>query len=369
MIQSIYPQNSLTLPSEYECPICLKSEETTPWVWTSCNPVRHIFHQGCLIALINQKPLNQRQCAICRQDTVTPMFNQNKQIQKLGLHVNWPNQLMDAVKNNDVKGLEKLLQIGASPDLDGFRWCHPDSTGVNSYFWQEIGNKIVKFTPPPIFVASDSNHPEIVKILIKYGASVNIPLNPIDPIEPVSFATQKGLYDIVKILIDNHANVNSDSNYNGLMIAIDSKNSKISQLLIDSGASLSSKEKNGKTVFQCLAFSKFYDLMIHILTKPKLKKQLTLNDICSGIGIILHFSQPSTYRDEILEEYFSCLNNEETNLTLNQTIYNTTLLKIAEDQQDKKTQLFIQQKLKKSPAETGTTIRNRNGKKASTTRP
>ena len=64
----------------------------------------------------------------------------------------------------------------------------------------------------PLYVASENNHFEVVKLLIENHADVNLANN--KGATPVWIASQEGNFEVVKLLIENHADVNLASDNN-----------------------------------------------------------------------------------------------------------------------------------------------------------
>ncbi len=86
-------------------------------------------------------------------------------------------------------------------------------------------------------IASEFYHPDIVKILLEYGADVNAKRE--DGFTPLLIALEgKGNTDLVKILLANGADVNAknEDDKTALQIAKEKIHIDIAQLLKDAGA-------------------------------------------------------------------------------------------------------------------------------------
>ena len=111
--------------------------------------------------------------------------------------INQKKLLFEAIESHDVKSLEELLKIKLDLNIQ-------DEYGFH-----------------PLHIAVNLGYLDIVKILVRNGANVNITFY-LDQETPIKTAVSNGHYDISKYLLENGAEVNSDDfNYYGpLMLAV-----------------------------------------------------------------------------------------------------------------------------------------------------
>ena len=344
MINASVQNNTLPAPSEFQCQACEVSKETSPWVWTSCQPVRHVFHKNCLLSRLNQQNIANRFCLVCEKNTVVPITTRYGSIVKVNLNINWPNQLLEAIRHDDLATVEQLLKNGADANLDGFKWTDPFLNGINAYLSQNVpgegqsASKKVILTPSPLtYAVVKGNKPDIVKILLEYGACVSDPIDPADPVEPVFIAVEKGDSKTLDILLSHNGNPDAKCrSTTALHCAIASNNKSAAKLLIKAGADLKALDANGRhTCFQSMVQNNWFDLIIDIMGNLESRRKLKDLDLINGVATPLINSEPSRERTVFIRMYLSLLDNRELNIVLNQLIHNKKLIDYAQEQEDK----------------------------------
>jgi ankyrin repeat protein len=123
--------------------------------------------------------------------------------------------LFISIENNYIKGVEKVLKLGA------------DINYKYKYGWT------------PLLFATMKGHKDIVEFLIENGADINVKYGA-DGNTPLLFATRCEYKDIVEILLKNGAdtNIKDDRGYTALMYASEYfyKDKEIIKLLKKYGA-------------------------------------------------------------------------------------------------------------------------------------
>jgi len=99
----------------------------------------------------------------------------------------------------------------------------------------------------PLIVACEKNNKDIVKILIKNGANINMKNQ--DGLTALFYACEKEKIEIAKLLFDNGADINKTSRYGDtpLLTACKKKNEVIAQYLIDKGDDIHKRNKSKNT--------------------------------------------------------------------------------------------------------------------------
>ena len=344
MINASVQNNNLSPPADYQCPVCKFSKKTSPWVWTSCQPVKHIFHKNCLVSRLNQQKIENRVCLVCQKETVVPITSVDGSIVKVSLNINWPNQLLHAIRDGDVATVEQVLKNGADANLEGFKWADPFLNGINSYLSQNTPgegpspSEKVMLTPSPLtYAVVTANKPDIVKILLDYGACVSDPIDPSDPVEPVFIAAQRGYSETLEVLLSHNGNPDSTfRSTTALHCAISKNNKAAAKLLIKAGADLNALDSNGRcTCFHSMVYNGWFDIIIEIMGDLDLREKLKDADVIKGVAIPLVKSEPSRERAVFIRQYLSLLDNRELNFVLNQPIDNKKLIEYAREQEDK----------------------------------
>ena len=331
-------------PAEFQCQSCEGSKETSPWVWTSCQPERHVFHKNCLLSALNKQKIENRFCLVCEKNTVVPITTKNGSIVKVNLNINWPNQLLQAIRNDDLATVEQLLKNGADATLDGFKWTEPFLNGIDAYLSQvahstgQSPQKKVMLTPSPLtYAVVQANKPDIVKILLEYGACVSDPIDPADPIEPVFIAVEKRDSKTLNVLLNHNGNPDTQCrSTTALHYAIDTNNRTAAKLLIKAGADLKALDAGGRrTCFQSMVENNWFDLILDIMGDLESRRKLEDLDLINGAATPLINGEPSRERTVFIRMYLSLLDNRELNMVLNQLIDNKKLIDYAQEQGDK----------------------------------
>ena len=128
-------------------------------------------------------------------------------------------KMLNAVRNNDIKQTQELIDKGVSPDLK-------DILGI-----------------PILQLAAQENYNELIRLLLHKGANVNA-LNRVGQ-TPLAWAARFGSIESVKLLLKAGANPNTtDIKYQltPLIAAAYGNHIKIGELLIQNGAKINHKE-------------------------------------------------------------------------------------------------------------------------------
>ncbi len=179
--------------------------------------------------------------------------------------------LIDAIKNNNYSKVEKLLVHGA-----------------------DVNSTIDSYTP--LILASEWGHIDVVKLLLENGADVN--LKTLGNESAVVAAYEKDHIEIMKFLVEHGAQVD-DILYRFFMFAIDEKiemtqfflehgatidaksfvtatgfrnrnNLELVKVLLASGVDINGKDNNGKTALQSASVRKFGSTLDENLEMVKL---------------------------------------------------------------------------------------------------
>ncbi len=121
----------------------------------------------------------------------------------------------------------------------------------------------------PLHEAAEANHPEIMKLLIKEGADLNIQSK--HHVTPLHIASNQNHPEIVRILIDSGANLNvvTLKNVTPLMYSSEYNHIDIVKMLLKAGADPNIViNANGATALH-LAVINGHDVIIRLLLKAK----------------------------------------------------------------------------------------------------
>jgi ankyrin repeat protein len=133
--------------------------------------------------------------------------------------------LMNAVQNNDVDGVKKLIAQGVNvSELD----ANQDA---------------------PLVMAAYQGHTEIVRLLLEAGADVTA-VDPGMKATALHAASYAGRTEAAKLLIEYHIDINKQGPVNGytaLHDAIWQNNIETAKVLIEAGANLTLKSHSGET--------------------------------------------------------------------------------------------------------------------------
>ena len=172
--------------------------------------------------------------------------------------------LFYAVQKSKINSIEALIENGINPNVnfndDPYPPRLPSSTPLH---WAvKNGNKEIveylinngadingKTFCPPLSWAAIYNQPDMALLLIKKGADVNAKDSYQNGATPLYLAAENGHFQIVKILIENGAEINTQTNNGVTPLYQAAKNGfgEIVQLLIENGADINMKNKNDET--------------------------------------------------------------------------------------------------------------------------
>jgi uncharacterized protein len=133
--------------------------------------------------------------------------------------------LMQAVNNNDIDRVQKLIQ-----------------QGVNV-------NELDANQDAPLVIAAYKGYTQIVKLLLEAGADVKV-VDPEMKATALHAAAYAGRTEAAQLLIAYKIDINKQGPYNGysaLHDAIWENNIETAKVLIDAGANLKIKSKEGQT--------------------------------------------------------------------------------------------------------------------------
>jgi ankyrin repeat protein len=139
-----------------------------------------------------------------------------------------------SVKNNSVSNSELLLEACGNGDISKVEYLLTETNADVNF---------VKGQYTPLVKASENGHAGIVSLLLKNGANPNLQ-------NPLFAAIYKENIGIVTQLILKGANVNaSDNGVSPLILATNTGNADIVNMLVRHDANLKFKNKNGKTAY------------------------------------------------------------------------------------------------------------------------
>jgi ankyrin repeat protein len=128
---------------------------------------------------------------------------------------------IEAIENDNSGVISDMLDKGISADIK-------DESGI-----------------PVLCIAARDGHIEIMELLLKHGANVNIRY---ENNSPLMFAVINGSYDGLKLLLDHGADVNAKgANKNTPLIVQAISNPENVKLLLEYGADVDIKNKYGAT--------------------------------------------------------------------------------------------------------------------------
>jgi ankyrin repeat protein len=151
--------------------------------------------------------------------------------------------LFDAVKQNNVKEVKRLLESGADPNFD--LAASPEASVLS-----------------PLEIAAKNGYAEIVKILMAYKADVNRESEVVGEHTailntPLMLATREGHADVVKLLVSDpsvnldaagmHSAIPNCGGWTALMCACKNNQKEIADILIKNGADVDLKNIEGKS--------------------------------------------------------------------------------------------------------------------------
>lgn len=157
--------------------------------------------------------------------------------------------------NKEINKLDKNLKTIIQKNIDAMPSVSPSAEVSNGYS-NEINNKIIKllldhgadlFIPkdhPPLCQTIKNKDYDLTKLLIEYGADVNI--NDIYLMSPLLYAIDSEYLKIVKLLIDKGADINycgPNCDYNPLYICINHNSVDILDYLLNKGYDVNKQNK------------------------------------------------------------------------------------------------------------------------------
>ena len=200
------------------------------------------------------------------------------------------NNLKQAIRNNDIAKVNQILKENPIIKKTGIFLNGKKDTG---YGWQYSDFLDDIFFDTPIRLAVQCGHPEIVKLFLnkinRYSLDYQ---NGHDGRTALMIAAENGYTDIVKLLLKHGANVNVQNNHGGikraiinygrtaliiavendhteivklllehganvneqiLLIAVKNDNTEIAKLLLEYGAHVNAQDRNGQTALMIAA--------------------------------------------------------------------------------------------------------------------
>lgn len=218
-------------------------------------------------------------------------------------------ELFDSARDNDIVKVRKLIKRKADVN-----YSESVSQGEQAYIdewtpvmWAAVnGNtKMIKMLVKngawvnylnsavvnALWLAADNGHLGAVKELVKSGAHINN--RNVENISPLMAAAMHGHYAVVQYLINAKADINlvhrDNDGDSALMLALAQKQTKIAQLLINSGANINIRNKFGITALMIAAAEGNEEITQKLLDKKadttaKTESGMTALDIAIGKG-------------------------------------------------------------------------------------
>lgn len=145
---------------------------------------------------------------------------------------------------------------------------------------------IIREFDDPLIRAVRAKDVNQVEFLLKHGANVNVLERTFsrDALNPIHLASEYGPIEIVKLLLDHGADVNTKTSFNAtpLHFAAQGKYISIAKLLIDRGAQVDAKDNAGRTPLNWIegkewASPEMIDFLKFQKIHPRYRKALTVN--------------------------------------------------------------------------------------------
>lgn len=172
-------------------------------------------------------------------------------------------QLVEAVKNDDLAMVRKLIAEKANPN---YTESMPRSEGGSIEGWTPLMTAVVNGKTEMVkvlveggawvnylnssavnalWLAAGSGHLEIVKFLVSRGAYVNNSNS--EEVTPLMLAAMNGHLGVARFLIKSGAHINSThkDGDTALMFALANKHSAVARLLLQSGADVNIRNRHG----------------------------------------------------------------------------------------------------------------------------
>ena len=113
----------------------------------------------------------------------------------------------------------------------------------------------------PIHYACEEGHTDIVKLLLDHGAEINTATN--NGWQAIHHAANKGHTDIVKLLLDHNAKVNATTNngWQAIHLAAEQGHTDIVKLLLDHGAEINAATNDGWQAIHLAAEQEHTDIV------------------------------------------------------------------------------------------------------------
>ena len=115
-------------------------------------------------------------------------------------------------------------------------------------------------------MAAAENHQSTVQVLLRYGVRVNPPAEATNQDSALMYAATQGATNIVRMLLDHNANINSVDGKGDtpLMNAVTNNKIPVVKILLENGAHVMNQDKDGDTALM-LAASLRYNQVIALL--------------------------------------------------------------------------------------------------------
>ena len=199
----------------------------------------------------------------------------------IGVNVNFVNNKHDtpvlwAARWNHIDTARSLIRLGA--DLD-----HQNDKGSTPLYWAvryglkdmvelliKEGNADVNQMRKlglvyPVVLASTLGYSQIVEVLIRNGADVNVKIT--GGFTPLHHAAQQGNIDTVALLLKHGASVDSETDFGdtALLVAAQAKEQQVVELLSQHGSNIEDRNKDGKSAWDYALESPTNSLLISFI--------------------------------------------------------------------------------------------------------
>ena len=136
-----------------------------------------------------------------------------------------------------------------------------------------------KYNNTPLHIASLKGYPDVVKVLLKFGANAN--LENTNNVTPLHNAARKGHYEVVNILLKEGAVPNKSMKYGftPLLTASSNGHTNTVELLLDAGADPNMSDRNGTTPLMQAVVSGYENVVKALLKKGADPKQKALRGL------------------------------------------------------------------------------------------